>query len=48
MFPVTLLDNSCNLCPKHNIAAILAIGTPVALDASADDLETLGLTSIKI
>ena len=32
--------------PTANFAAILAIGKPVALDAKADDLETLGFISI--
>ena len=29
-----------------NLAATLAIGNPVALDASAEDLDTLGFISI--
>ena len=29
-----------------NLAAILAIGNPVALEASADDLETRGFISM--
>ena len=31
-----------------NFVAIFAIGKPVAFDASADDLETLGFISITI
>ena len=32
--------------PRDNLVATLAIGYPVALEASADDLDTLGLISI--
>ena len=42
------LLNTASLCPKHNIDAILAIGTPVAFDANAEERETLGFTSIRI
>ena len=38
--------NSSNVNPIANFAAILAIGNPVALEANADDLETLGFISI--
>ena len=34
--------------PIANFEAILAIGYPVAFEASAEDLETLGLISIAI
>ena len=34
--------------PSASFAAILAIGNPVALEASAEDLETLGFISITI
>ena len=44
--PVTSLSNSSSLKPTANLAAILAIGNPVAFDASADDLETRGFISI--
>ena len=32
--------------PTANLAAILAIGKPVAFDANAEDLDTLGFISI--
>ena len=32
--------------PRANLAATLAIGNPVAFEANADDLETLGFISI--
>ena len=38
--------NSSKVKPTASFAAILAIGKPVALDAKADDLETLGFISI--
>ena len=38
--------NSSRVYPTANNAAIFAIGKPVALDAKADDLETLGFISI--
>ena len=34
--------------PIANFAAILAIGNPVALEARAEDLDTLGFISITI
>ena len=34
--------------PTANLAAILAIGKPVALDANAEDLDTLGFISMTI
>ena len=40
------LLNSSRVKPTANLAAILAIGNPVAFDANADDLETLGFISI--
>ncbi len=44
--PVISLVSSSKVKPIANLAAILAIGKPVAFDASADDLETLGFISI--
>ena len=38
--------NSSKVKPTASFAAILAIGKPVALDAKAEDLETLGFISI--
>ena len=38
--------NSSNVYPTAKRAAILAIGNPVAFDASADDLLTLGFISM--
>ena len=38
--------NSSNEYPTANFAAILAIGKPVAFEAKADDLLTLGFISI--
>ena len=38
--------NSSNEYPIANFAAIFAIGNPVAFEASADDLLTLGFISI--
>ena len=38
--------NSSSVNPTDNSAATLAIGKPVALDAKADDLLTLGFISI--
>ena len=38
--------NSSRVYPTANNAAIFAIGKPVALDAKADDLDTLGFISI--
>ncbi len=37
---------SSNEYPIANLVAIFAIGKPVALDASAEDLETRGFISI--
>ncbi|CAB4577033.1 unannotated protein [freshwater metagenome] len=39
---------SSNVYPIANFVAILAIGKPVALDAKADERETLGFISITI
>ena len=44
--PVMSLLNSSNVYPIANFAAPLAIGKPVALEAKADDLDTLGFISI--
>ena len=38
--------NSSSVYPIANFAATFAIGKPVALDAKAEDLETLGFISI--
>ena len=38
--------SSSSVNPTANFAAIFAIGNPVALDANADDRETLGFISI--
>ena len=46
--PVMSFFNSSNVYPIASFAAILAIGKPVALEASADDLETLGFISMTI
>ena len=46
MSPVISFLNSSNVYPMANLAAIFAIGKPVALDASAEDLDTLGFISI--
>ena len=37
--------NSSRVYPTANFAATFAIGKPVALEASAEDLETLGSVS---
>ena len=37
---------SSNVKPIANLAATFAIGNPVALEANADDLDTLGFISI--
>ena len=37
---------SSKVYPIDNLAATLAIGNPVALEAKAEDLETLGFISI--
>ena len=39
---------SSNVYPIANFVAILAMGKPVALDAKADERETLGFISITI
>ena len=44
--PLISFFNSSRVKPTANFAAILAIGNPVALDANADDLDTLGFISI--
>ena len=46
--PVISLRNSSSEYPTANLAAILAIGKPVALDASADERLTRGFISITI
>ena len=46
MSPVISFLNSSKVYPIANLAAIFAIGKPVALDASAEDLDTLGFISI--
>ncbi len=43
--PVISLLNSSNVYPIANFAATFAIGNPVALDASADERDTLGFIS---
>ena len=40
------LVNSSKVNPIANFVAIFAIGKPVALEARADDLDTLGFISI--
>ena len=40
--------NSSNVYPIASFAATLAIGKPVAFDANAEDLLTLGFISITI
>ena len=44
--PLISFFNSSKVNPTANFAAILAIGNPVAFEARADDLETLGFISI--
>ena len=39
-------SNSSSVYPTASLAAIFAIGKPVALDANADDLDTLGFISM--
>ncbi|OPX62726.1 MAG: hypothetical protein A4E30_00697 [Methanomassiliicoccales archaeon PtaB.Bin215] len=46
VLPVILLGISSNVFPIAILAATLAIGYPVALDARADERETRGFTSI--
>ncbi len=43
---VISLSSSSSVYPTANLAAILAIGKPVALEASADERETRGFISI--
>ena len=43
---VISLSNSSKVYPTANFAAIFAMGNPVAFEASAEDLETLGFISI--
>ena len=43
---VISLDISSSVYPTANLAATFAIGNPVALDAKAEDLDTLGFISI--
>ena len=43
---VMSFSNSSKVYPIASFAAIFAIGKPVALDASAEDLDTLGFISI--
>ncbi len=45
--PVILLGISSSVYPTAIFVATLAMGYPVALDASAEDLETLGFTSMR-
>ena len=44
--PVISFFNSSRVKPTASFAATLAIGNPVAFEASAEDLETLGFISI--
>ena len=44
--PVISFCNSSNVKPTDNSAAIFAIGKPVAFEANAEDLLTLGFISI--
>ena len=44
--PVISLVSSSKVYPIANLVAIFAIGKPVALEAKAEDLETLGFISI--
>ena len=43
---VMSLEISSSVYPTASFAAILAIGKPVAFEANADDLETLGFISM--
>lgn len=45
-FLVISLGSSSSVYPTASFAAIFAIGKPVAFDANAEDLETLGFISI--
>ena len=44
--PVISFRNSSNVKPTANLAATLAIGKPVAFDASAEERDTRGFISI--
>ena len=44
--PVISFLSSSSVYPTANLAATLAMGNPVAFEANADDLETLGFISI--
>ena len=44
--PVISLLSSSNVYPTANLAATFAIGKPVAFDAKAEDLDTLGFISM--
>ena len=44
--PVISFESSSRVYPRANLAATLAIGNPVAFEANAEDLETLGFISI--
>ena len=44
--PVISFFNSSSVNPTASLAATLAIGNPVAFEASAEDLETRGFISI--
>ena len=46
--PVISLRNSSSVKPTANLAATLAIGKPVALEASAEERDTRGFISITI
>ena len=46
LHPVISFSNSSNVKPIVGFAATLAIGKPVAFDASAEDLETRGFISM--
>ena len=46
--PVISLRNSSNVNPTANLAAILAIGKPVAFEANADERDTRGFISMTI
>ena len=46
VFLVISLGISSKVYPTASFAAILAMGKPVALEANAEDLETLGFISI--
>ena len=46
MPPVISFLSSSNVYPTANLAATFAIGKPVAFEANAEDLETLGFISM--